>query len=119
MVERQSLRISELELIETPVDALACHELGVGAVLGEPAALEHEDLVGVTNGGETVCDDERGASLEKAIHRFLYQRLTLAVERTGRFVEDEYLGIAQDGARKGEALALPLSLIHISEPTRL
>src|SRR5688572_15609678 len=99
--------IAELELVKPAVYTLARHQLVVRAVLGEPPAIEHEDAVGVTNGGEPVRNDERGAPLEQPVHGFLHQRFALAVERAGRFVEDQDLRVAQNRARNGDALALP------------
>src|SRR5262249_25687616 len=99
--------ISELELVEATVHALARHELVVRAVLRETAAVEHEDPVRVTDGGETVGDDEGGAAREQAVHGFLHQRFALAVEGAGGFVEDENLRAAQDGPGNRDTLALP------------
>ncbi len=38
-----------------------CDELLVGALFDEAAVVEHEDEIGLSNGGEPVGDDEAGA----------------------------------------------------------
>ena len=55
------------------VHTAALQQLDVGAVLGEAAAVQHEDLVGVTDRGKTVRDDERRPPGQQPVHRVLYQ----------------------------------------------
>ena len=43
-------------------DAVEGKELGVGAALGDGTVVEDDDLVGVGDGGEAVCDVDGGAS---------------------------------------------------------
>ena len=75
--------------------------------VNEAAAIEHEDAVGLHDGGESVRYHERGAALHDFVERFLHQGLAFRIERAGRFVEKQDGRIAQQGPRDGDALALP------------
>ena len=48
---------------ELCVVAFKAHELGVGALLGQPALVEQEDAVGLPDRGEAVRDENGGAPL--------------------------------------------------------
>lgn len=50
--------------METGVSAAKSKELVVGAVFDDAAMAENEDLIGVTDGGESMSDDEAGAAFE-------------------------------------------------------
>jgi hypothetical protein len=49
----------------------------------------YADEVGVGGGGESVGDDEGGASFQEAVHVALDHALGFAVRGAGRFVEDQ------------------------------
>ena len=53
---------AQLFFPEAGVDAVEGDELGVGAALGDGTVVEDDDLVGVGDGGEAVCDVDGGAS---------------------------------------------------------
>ena len=73
------------------------HQLLLGAALNDPAVLEHEDLVGAADGGETVGDDDRRAAGEQPVERALDQDLGRPVDVGSRLVEDA-LPAAEEGA---------------------
>ena len=75
--------------------------------LGDLAAVHHEYLVGVPDGGEPVGDGEGGAVGDQVAEVVLDDGLGLVVDVAGRLVEDEHLRVAQDGAGERDALALP------------
>ena len=56
----------ELRLIELPVGAPACHQLIMAALFGDAVLGQHQNPVGMPDGGEAVGDNERGASLGQA-----------------------------------------------------
>ena len=47
----------------------------MAALLHDVAVVEHDDVVGVDDGGEPVGDDDRRAPLEGAGERLLHERL--------------------------------------------
>ena len=53
-------RLGELRLVERGVGARRGQQLGVGALLDDPARLHHQDQVGVADRREPVGDDEAG-----------------------------------------------------------
>jgi hypothetical protein len=53
----------ELALVEPRIHAAGPDKLVVGASLDDLAAIEHEDLVGGEDRGDTVRDHERGATV--------------------------------------------------------
>ena len=58
--------------------------------LGDPSAVEDDDLVGLADGRQAVGDGERGATLGQAVERLLHRALGLVVERAGGLVEDQH-----------------------------
>ena len=76
------------------------------AALGHLATLQHDDLVGIDDGGQAVGDDQRGAVFRHLLQRRLDLVLGEAVERRGGFVEDQDGRALENGARDGHALLL-------------
>src|SRR5216684_997618 len=70
-----------LLLVQLAIAAAEGDQLPVSAPLGDFAALEHENLVGVANRGKAVSDDEGGAAFHQGVEAVLDQRLGLTIER--------------------------------------
>ena len=81
-------------------------QLRVRAAFDDPALVEHDDLVGIDDGREAVGDDDRRAAARDAVERLLDRRLGAAVERAGRFVEDQDRRVLEQGAGDRDALLL-------------
>ena len=88
------------------IDGAALDQFAMRPEIDDLAAVEHEGLVAIDQRGETVRDDHHRASARNALEIGVDQRLALRIERRGRFVEDHQLGIDDQRARDGEALAL-------------
>ena len=76
------------------------------ALFGHFTMFDDEDLAGILDGGNTVRDQNCGASLHdifEALENALFGEGVYA--RQG-VIEDQDLWIAQDGARDGDALLL-------------
>ena len=98
---------------EAPVDAvLAGHQLVVGPHLGDAAAVDHHDAVGVPHRRQAMGDDQGRATLHQLGQRLLDQELALGVEVGGGLVQDQDGRILQEGARDREALALAAGELH-------
>lgn len=86
---------------------LVLHQGIVVADLDNHAVAEHDDLVRLADGAESVGDDDGGAvgkgSIE-GLHDFLFVD---GVERVGGFVEEEVIRAFVEGAGDEDALALP------------
>lgn len=68
------------------VHALPLHEFLVGTLLGNPAPLHHNDLVGVNNGLEPVRNHQHGFPMEQDIQRPLNEIFILCVGKGCSFV---------------------------------
>ena len=71
-------------VIDTPLG----HELVVRALLGYPAAVHHNDVVGVAHGTEPMAYNDKRmleVSAENPLHDFVFG---LAVECAGRLVQE-------------------------------
>ena len=77
---------------ELGVAARKAHELGVGALLGQPALVEQEDAVGLPDRGEAVRDEDRGTSLGERAYPGEQLVFSLGVECRGGLVQDEDRG---------------------------
>src|SRR6476646_11073084 len=89
---------------EACINAAAGEKLLVRALLDNLTMVEHDDVVGVDHGGETMGDDERRALARDPLQRVLDLLLSVAVERRGRLVEHEDGRRFEDGAGDGHAL---------------
>jgi hypothetical protein len=77
------------------------------ALLPDLALVDNQDAIGVFNRGEPVRNDQGGAVSQELLQRVLNQHLSLRVHGTGRFIEDQNLGI--EGKRPGKGQQLSLS----------
>ena len=76
------------------------------ALLDQAAEVEDQHPVAPDHGREAVGDDEGGAALEEALQRLLDGCLGEGVNRGSGLVQDEELGVADQGASKRDELAL-------------
>ena len=60
------------------------------AGLDDAAVIEHDDLAGVTDGGQAVCDGDGGPAPGQGVERLLHGPLGLRVQRASGLVEHEY-----------------------------
>ena len=76
------------------------------AALGDPAAIEHDDLVGIDDGRQAMGDHHGGAAAAHLFQRALDLLLGAGVERAGRLVEQQDVRVLQDGAGDRHPLLL-------------
>ena len=72
----------EIELIphEFEIRALPAHQIGVRALLDDPAAVHDDDLVGVAHRAQAMRDDDDGAALHEVLEVVHDRALVLRVE---------------------------------------
>ena len=75
--------------MQVRVDAAACDQLRVRALLHQAAFVEHQHLVGVFDGGQAMRDDQCGAVRHEVFQGVLHQAFGFVVECGGGFVEDQ------------------------------
>ena len=102
----QRLLLRVLQLVQPPVDAPEVEELVVGAVLADGAVVENVDAVDVLDRRQAVGDDDRGLALHQVVQGVLGQGLGLGVDAGGRFVEEQELRFAGQGAGRRRATAV-------------
>src|SRR4051794_17779433 len=106
MDERAGMSALEFRALERRVSATTIHELRVRAALHDAPLFHHDDFVGVLDGAQAMCDDERGAIAHELDERLLDATLRLVVERRRRLIEDEDRGVLVERTRDGDALPL-------------
>ena len=82
--------------------------------LDDRAPVEHDDLVGTDDGREAMRDHQSRAVLRNPIERVLDFLFGLAVERRGRFVEQQDGRALENGPRDGDALLLAAGGLYAS-----
>ena len=78
-----------LDAVELRVLATEREQRLVGALLGDRAVLQDDDVVGVANGAQAVSDGDHRPAVHGPLERLDDHVLGLGVERGGRLVEDE------------------------------
>src|SRR6267154_6454908 len=81
-------------------------ERGMGTLLDDLAAVEHQDAVEAAHRRQPVRDHDRGASLHEPLHRLLDQGLRFGIEARRRLVEDQNRRVCEKRARQRDALPL-------------
>src|SRR6267142_2711675 len=81
-------------------------ERGMGTLLDDLAAVEHQDAVEAAHRRQPVRDHDRGASLDEPLHRLLDQGLRFGIEARRRLVEDQDRRVGKKRARQRDALPL-------------
>ena len=87
------------------VDAILGHQDRVGPLFADGALVEDDDAVQVTDEGEAVGHHDGCAACHEFGQGLADGILVGGVESARGLVEDEDLGIAQEGAGEGQALA--------------
>ena len=100
------LLLQTLQTDQLAVPALERHELRVRPTLSDLALVDDVDDVGLLDCAQPVRDGDRRPSFRRHVERVLDHLLRLGVEGRGRLVEEQDLGVAQQGARDGDALLL-------------
>ena len=88
------------------IDAAPRHQRVVAALLGDLAAVEHQDAVAIDHARQAVGQDQGRAALHQPVERLLDHRLVLGVDRRQRLVEHQDRRVAQQRAGDGDPLAL-------------
>lgn len=95
-----------LRMNQTMVYAFLEHQLLVGTFFTIPAVFHDDDLVRAADGGQTMSDHDCSAIFGYTIEGCLHDPFSLNIDRTGRLIENENLGLADDTPRDGNSLAL-------------
>ena len=98
----------ELSADETLVDTIKLEQVIVTATLHDLAMLHDDDLVGVTDGAQSVSDDDDRllATLDEQVEGLLHLVLTLSVQSRGSLVQQKKLGLANQSTSDSNTLLL-------------
>lgn len=72
MIAESDVEAKKLPLHELCVEASACQQLGVRALLDYAAFLDDDDPIGLLHRAQTMCNDHHCATLEVLVKGFLY-----------------------------------------------
>src|SRR5471030_2257358 len=78
------------------IEAVLGQQLAMPTALGDAAAVEHHDLVGMDDGRQAMGDHHGGAAAAHLFQRVLDLLLGARVERAGRLVEQEDARVLED-----------------------
>ncbi len=96
--------LHEQVVIKPPVG----HQLIVGSHLDDLASVEHDDGVGFVDRGKSMGDDEAGAITDQGIEGGLDALLGPGVNAGCCLVEDEHVGVRNNGPGDRQQLSLTL-----------
>lgn len=85
-------------------------------LFGNPSVFQNENSICFLNRLETMCNNEDGASFEKRMKRLTDLLLGEAIERGGRFVEEDNVRILEKYLRDRETLFLSSGEFHSPFP---
>ena len=81
----------------------------MGALLGDVAVFQNQNLVRVLDGGQAVGDDEAGFALHEPAHGCLHLALGAGVHVAGGLVQNQHLRVIEHGPGDGQQLLLALA----------
>ena len=82
------------------------HQVGMFALFHNLSSFHDANAVGALHGAEAVGDDHRASPFHQGVQRGLDFALRGAVQGAGGFVQNEQIGVFQNGPGDGNALAL-------------
>ena len=81
----------------------------VCSLLDDASVVENDDAVCVTDGGEAMRDDKRGAPFHDRVHSLLHEAFRVSVDATGCLIENQHRRIGYGSTGNGKQLALALT----------
>src|SRR6185369_13292020 len=104
--EKQVRIYTMLARVKIVITSGQCVEGIVRSPLDDAAIFDHQNLLGASNGGEAMRDDERGAAFHEVGEAFLDGGLRFGIQAAGSLVEDQDARVGKNGTGDGDALAL-------------
>ncbi len=74
--------------------------------LADSPLIQHDDTIGILDGKQAVCDDQRSSSTHQFVERRLNVTFGFSVESRGCFIKNQDRRILEDGTCDGQPLAL-------------
>ncbi len=92
--------------VERGIATAEGHQLLVGTQLRNLALMHQHDQIGGTHSAEAVRDEKHSFVSELFLEVLTHGGLRVVIQRTGGFIEHQQIGILQQRAGDGDALAL-------------
>ena len=87
---------------------MPCYQLFVCTLFNDATVVEHDNQVGIADGGQAVGNDKGGAPLHDGVHASLDELLRAGVDTTGSLVENEHARVSHGSSCDGQKLTLTL-----------
>ena len=107
----------QLRAHQLGVQPLVLQQLLVAALFNCHSAVQHDDAVGVANGGKPVGDDDSRAALHQIFQRVSQLALAHRVQVGGSLIQDQHRRVLQQGAGNGNPLPLTTRQCMPRSPT--
>src|SRR5664280_945034 len=99
-------RTGELAVVEVGVESVLCEQLLMGALFNDRTVVHDKDVVCVSDGRETVGDDEAGPAGHQLCHCFLDAYFRSGIDTACSFIENQDGRVCQDHTCDGQQLLL-------------
>src|SRR6266498_479676 len=97
---------NQLRVIDLGIDRAGLQKLFMRALRGDPAFIEHQNLVGVEYRADALGNHKAGAAMHQVVERLLNIVLSHQVHAAGRVVEDQQARVEQECTGDCNALFL-------------
>jgi len=106
-IEPKILLITELQVVNAPIETWLPYQLVVRTVLHDAPRCEHQNGVSMLQGAQPLRNDKRGAAGHEFRESLLNEVFGFHVHTRRRIIEDEQTRVTHKGPRNRNALALP------------
>ena len=97
---------AKLTHIQVIIKPFLCQQLFMPATLDNLTAIQHQQVICVTDGAQTMGNDEAGTPFEQIFQALLDQSLGAGIDTGCGLVEDQDARVCQGGAGNRQQLAL-------------
>ena len=98
---------SKLDTVETGIGAFFAQQFTMRPDLDHTSLVEDDDAICILHRRQSMRDNDCRSPAHQRFQPGLHVPLRFRIERRGRLVQDQDRGVLQQGARDGDALALP------------
>ena len=98
-IEPKIFLITELQVVNAPIETWLHYQLGVRAVLHDAPLFEHQNGVSMLQGAQPLRNDKRGAAGHELRESLLNEKFGFHVHTRRRIIEDEQTLVTRTGPR--------------------
>jgi hypothetical protein len=101
------IRSKSLSFNKVKVSSLPCQKPIMSALLHDPTLIQYHNIIRIFDSWQSMSYNNRSPTLRCNIERSLDHTFRLWVQRRRRFIQQQYLGVANNGTGNRDALLLP------------